>query len=754
MFRDCKNLTKLDTSKFDTSNVTNMGSMFSGCNSLKKLDVSGFDTSNVTKMDWMFSGCNSLTELDVSGFDTSKVTNVKLMFNSCSSIKELDVSGFNTSNVTDMGSMFSGCKSVRELDVSGFDTSKVTEMRNMFSGCSSITELDVSRFDTSNVTDMESMFLVCSGITELDVSGFDTSNVTNTKNMFSGCSSITELNISGFDTSNVTEMESMFSGCKSIRELDVSRFDTGKVTNMEWMFSGCSSLTELDVNGFDTNNVTDMKGMFSGCSSLTELDVSRFDTSNVTDMCRMFFRSTNLKELNVSGFDTSNVTDMEEMFGGCKELTWLDLRNFVTNESTLMDYMLNRESKNEYAVIISDNMVINPDSELIYSEGSTTIICEKDSKTQAYAIENNIKYLNSPEIKKVENGKTYTGKVTPQISFAEHCNIELYKDGTKIEGYKSGNPINKNGDYMLKAEFPTIGETVINFTIKFDVTVTYNTTKLTNGDVLAIIESDAEMQPIDGWEFFENKNMLTKTYSKNCNEKVTVKNIAGDSAVANINITNIDKTAPKLEVSYSITTATNKNVVVTITANEAIRKISGWTLSEDNKKLTRAYSLNNAEMVAVKDIVGNIATANVKVSNIDKTTPTIEGVKENQKYYKEVTPKAKDDNLKTVELYKEGNKVNTYKNGDKITEKGNYKIVAKDSAGNETTVSFKIVSYIPGDVNGNGKVTVTDLLLIKKSLVKLIDLTEEQKMRGDINSDEKITVTDLLGVKRIILKLK
>ena len=728
MFRDCKNLTKLDTSKFDTSNVTNMGSMFSGCNSLKKLDVSGFDTSNVTKMDWMFSGCNSLTELDVSGFDTSKVTNVKLMFNSCSSIKELDVSGFNTSNVTDMGSMFSGCKSVRELDVSGFDTSKVTEMRNMFSGCSSITELDVSRFDTSNVTDMESMFLVCSGITELDVSGFDTSNVTNTKNMFSGCSSITELNISGFDTSNVTEMESMFSGCKSIRELDVSRFDTGKVTNMEWMFSGCSSLTELDV--------------------------SRFDTSNVTDMCRMFFRSTNLKELNVSGFDTSNVTDMEEMFGGCKELTWLDLRNFVTNESTLMDYMLNRESKNEYAVIISDNMVINPDSELIYSEGSTTIICEKDSKTQAYAIENNIKYLNSPEIKKVENGKTYTGKVTPQISFAEHCNIELYKDGTKIEGYKSGNPINKNGDYMLKAEFPTIGETVINFTIKFDVTVTYNTTKLTNGDVLAIIESDAEMQPIDGWEFFENKNMLTKTYSKNCNEKVTVKNIAGDSAVANINITNIDKTAPKLEVSYSITTATNKNVVVTITANEAIRKISGWTLSEDNKKLTRAYSLNNAEMVAVKDIVGNIATANVKVSNIDKTTPTIEGVKENQKYYKEVTPKAKDDNLKTVELYKEGNKVNTYKNGDKITEKGNYKIVAKDSAGNETTVSFKIVSYIPGDVNGNGKVTVTDLLLIKKSLVKLIDLTEEQKMRGDINSDEKITVTDLLGVKRIILKLK
>ena len=106
MFRDCKNLTKLDVTGFDTSNVTNMSNMFSGCSNLTELDVTGFNTSNVEDMHWMFDKCNSLTELDVSGFDTSKVTNMGLMFRDCKNLTNLDVSGFDTSNVKNMSWMF------------------------------------------------------------------------------------------------------------------------------------------------------------------------------------------------------------------------------------------------------------------------------------------------------------------------------------------------------------------------------------------------------------------------------------------------------------------------------------------------------------------------------------------------------------------------------------------------------------------------------------------------------------------------
>ena len=60
---------------FDTSEVTDMGSMFTLCVKLTNLDVHNFDTSHVTDMHYMFSGCYSLTNLDLSSFDFSNVEN-------------------------------------------------------------------------------------------------------------------------------------------------------------------------------------------------------------------------------------------------------------------------------------------------------------------------------------------------------------------------------------------------------------------------------------------------------------------------------------------------------------------------------------------------------------------------------------------------------------------------------------------------------------------------------------------------------
>ena len=45
--------------------MTDMGFMFSGCDNLTSLDLSGFDTSQVTNMSDMFNGCYELTNLDM-----------------------------------------------------------------------------------------------------------------------------------------------------------------------------------------------------------------------------------------------------------------------------------------------------------------------------------------------------------------------------------------------------------------------------------------------------------------------------------------------------------------------------------------------------------------------------------------------------------------------------------------------------------------------------------------------------------------
>ena len=95
----------------DTSNVTNMSSMFYNCSSLK--EVPQFDTSNVTNISSMFSNCTSLTE--VPQFDTSNVTNMSYMFYNCTSLTEIPQ--FDTSNVTSMVSMFSSCNKLTDTSI-------------------------------------------------------------------------------------------------------------------------------------------------------------------------------------------------------------------------------------------------------------------------------------------------------------------------------------------------------------------------------------------------------------------------------------------------------------------------------------------------------------------------------------------------------------------------------------------------------------------------------------------------------------
>ena len=75
----------------DTSNVTNMRSMFYQCDSLTTMPQ--LNTNNVTNMRTMFYQCNLLTT--IPQLDTSKVTDMQSMFNYCESlttVPQLDAS--------------------------------------------------------------------------------------------------------------------------------------------------------------------------------------------------------------------------------------------------------------------------------------------------------------------------------------------------------------------------------------------------------------------------------------------------------------------------------------------------------------------------------------------------------------------------------------------------------------------------------------------------------------------------------------
>jgi surface protein len=109
-------LTSLDLSNFDSSNVTNMRSMFEDCRNLTSIDLSNFDTSNVGNTYAMFSGCRSLTTLDLTSFDTSKVINMSYMFYNCPRLTTIK-------GVIDMksceyyGNMFTNCNKLRGVKI-------------------------------------------------------------------------------------------------------------------------------------------------------------------------------------------------------------------------------------------------------------------------------------------------------------------------------------------------------------------------------------------------------------------------------------------------------------------------------------------------------------------------------------------------------------------------------------------------------------------------------------------------------------
>ena len=124
-----------------------------------------------------FSGFEEMTSIDLSAIDTSEVTNMSYMFYNCRSLTSLDVSKLDTSNVTNMSGMFENVRRLTSLDVSNFDTSQVIDMSWMFGNCSGLTSLDVSSFDTSQVTNIDSMFCNCPAWDAVDKTKFAGANV-------------------------------------------------------------------------------------------------------------------------------------------------------------------------------------------------------------------------------------------------------------------------------------------------------------------------------------------------------------------------------------------------------------------------------------------------------------------------------------------------------------------------------------------------------------------------------------------------
>lgn len=200
--------------------------------------------------------------------------------------------------------------------------------------------------------------------------------------------------------------------------------------------------------------------------------------------------------------------------------------------------------------------------------------------------------------------------------------------------------------------------------------------------------------------------------------------------------------AKNISASFSSTEPTNKDVTATINLpNNSY--IKGY---QDGKIV---YTENAKKQITVV-IRGYEFTYEIAVTNIDKEAPTISNIIDGVAYLNEASPKVSDTNLSDVKLYYEGQAVNNYYNGAKLTDIGSYIIIATDKAGNESRVNFSIYEVISEkyDISGNYIKNITKKTQGTQVANNINVKSEYELIRNNskINSSDKVATGDILKV--------
>lgn len=172
-------------------------------------------------------------------------------------------------------------------------------------------------------------------------------------------------------------------------------------------------------------------------------------------------------------------------------------------------------------------------------------------------------------------------------------------------------------------------------------------------------------------------------------------------------------------IEYSETNITNKSVKATMKTNAEIQIT--------NNSNSKEYVFDqNGSFTFEYTIKGQAKQITAKVTNIDKTSPIINGVIDGKLYTSKITPTITDENIDTIKLILNGEEVKNFKSGTTLTEEGFYTLTVIDKAGNKTQISFQIME------NNNQNYIIQD------NIIKNIS---EQTKKSDFDNKLKLGIT-------------
>lgn len=459
-----------------------------------------------------------------------------------------------------------------------------------FNGCTSLTNIIIP----NSVTSIGHIaFYECTSLTELKIPN----NVTSIgDSAFNRCTSLTNIVI----PNSVTSIgNSAFMECTSLSNIVIS----DNVTSIKpFSFLECTSLTSIEIPN-SVNNIE--RFAFSYCSKLRSIKISN-GVTNIDD--GVFMSCTGLTTIDIP----NSVTSIGECaFLGCTSLTNVKIPDSVTSVETQAFERCTSLTSIEipHSVTSIGRCVFDGCASL------TSIKVDKDNKH--YMDDNGVLYTkDSSKIIRYPEGKQET-KYTI-LSYVTSIEHGAFKRCASLNSIKIPNSVTNIGQSAFEGCTGITSMEIPNSVTNIEGNAFWKCPSLTN----IIIPNSVTSIGIcvflgcPSLTIYCPSNSYAKQYAINNNIKYV-----------------IDDVAPITSVIGNTTQWTNKDVTLTISAEDSLVGLAEEPYSFDGGKTWQAenrktYTSNSAGIIIkVRDKLGNIYTHDViHVLKIDKYAPKITNV--------------------------------------------------------------------------------------------------------------------------------
>jgi surface protein len=192
-FAWCSSLKTIPIDNWNTRKVRAMKATFTKCTSLESLNISNWDLSSCETIYTMFSMNNygenppPITELDVSKWNVSNIKEMGWAFYGLAKLKELHLDNWDVSKVEGFHHCFAHCHNLILHGIEHWDMSSVKTTNAMLHGTPA-TFYDLSKWNVSNVENMGQMFENCYNLVSIKgLEKWNTSNCKSFSEMFARC---------------------------------------------------------------------------------------------------------------------------------------------------------------------------------------------------------------------------------------------------------------------------------------------------------------------------------------------------------------------------------------------------------------------------------------------------------------------------------------------------------------------------------------------------------------------------------------